>query len=72
MLENPVYLNVLQRAVTIVECGQSAGNLRKQRVLRDYTPDTSDVRGEEIVPSAWRHAGVVVEECRRPLSEMAE
>jgi hypothetical protein len=27
-------------AVTIVECGQSAGNLRKQRVLRDYTPDS--------------------------------
>ena len=28
------------------------------RILRDYTPDISEVRDEEIVPSAWRHAGV--------------
>jgi hypothetical protein len=28
-----------------------------ERILRDYTPDTGDSVGEDIVPSAWRHAG---------------
>jgi hypothetical protein len=27
------------------------------RILRDYTPDTDDHVGEDIVRSAWRHAG---------------
>ena len=27
------------------------------RILRDYTPDIPVVRDEDIVPSAWRHAG---------------
>jgi RimJ/RimL family protein N-acetyltransferase len=29
-------------------------------ILRDYTPNTDDelaIVGEDIVPSAWRHAG---------------
>ena len=35
------------------------------RILRDYTPDASR-RGEDIVRTAWRHAGPVVS---RPLRE---
>jgi hypothetical protein len=27
------------------------------RILRDYMPDTDDHVGEDIVRSAWRHAG---------------
>jgi hypothetical protein len=28
------------------------------RILRDYTPNADDlIVGEDIVPSAWRHAG---------------
>jgi LAGLIDADG endonuclease len=29
------------------------------RILRDYTPDTGLFVGEDIVPSAWRHAGTM-------------
>jgi hypothetical protein len=33
------------------------------RILRDYTPNTGDLFvGEDIVPSAWRHAGTTVKE----------
>jgi hypothetical protein len=30
---------------------------RELRILRDHTPDTQMTLGEEMVPSAWRHAG---------------
>jgi hypothetical protein len=33
------------------------------RILRDYTPNTDDLFvGEDIVPSAWRHAGTTKKE----------
>jgi hypothetical protein len=33
------------------------------RILRDYTPNAdSKFVGEDIVPSAWRHAGTKVKE----------
>jgi hypothetical protein len=36
------------------------------RILRDYTPNTDDLFvGEDIVPSAWRHAGANVKGTRR-------
>ena len=39
------------------------------RILRDYTPDIpEEVRDEEIVPSAWRHAGWK----ESPLSEVVK
>jgi hypothetical protein len=37
-------------------------------ILRDYTPNTDDelaIVGEDIVPSAWRHAGANVKGTRR-------
>ena len=36
------------------------------RILRDYTPNSDDLFvGEDIVPSAWRHAGANVKGTRR-------
>lgn len=29
------------------------------RILRDYMPDTQKFSSEDIVPSAWRHAGLI-------------
>ena len=29
------------------------------RILRDHTPNTLKDWGEDMVPSAWRHAGIV-------------
>jgi hypothetical protein len=60
--ENLQVLVRFMRAVKILKCGQSAGKARK-RTLRDYTPDPSPSfsklqLGEDIVRSAWRHAGV--------------
>ena len=38
------------------------------RILRDYTPNADDLFvGEDIVPSAWRHAGANVKGTRRSL-----
>ena len=48
--------------VRIAEIAQTMNRCKPRneliRILRDYTPDISEVRDEEIVPSAWRHAGV--------------
>ena len=64
MLETPrisKYSSVNGRKVKIFDrCGQSAGNLCKQRALRDYTLDPLGVinrEWEDIVRTAWRHAG---------------
>jgi hypothetical protein len=36
------------------------------RILRDYTPNANDLFvGEDIVPSAWRHAGANVKGTHR-------
>ena len=46
----------------IVEITQTMNHCKPRtemiRILRDYTPNTDDLFvGEDIVPSAWRHAG---------------
>ena len=60
MLEHPSifrYSLAVLRAVKILKCGQSAGKARK-RTLRDYMPDSAKA-DEDIVRSAWRHAGTI-------------
>jgi hypothetical protein len=40
----------------------------RTRILRDYTPNIDDLLvDEDIVPSAWRHAGANVKGTRRSL-----
>jgi hypothetical protein len=48
--------------IEIVEIAESMNHCRPRteiiRILRDYTPNAGDLFvGEDIVPSAWRHAG---------------
>jgi hypothetical protein len=48
----------------IVEITQTMNHCKRRtemiRILRDYTPNTNDLFvGEDIVPSAWRHAGAM-------------
>jgi hypothetical protein len=49
--------------VRIAEITQTMNRCKSRqgliRILRDYTPDISLVRDEDIVPTAWRHAEVV-------------
>ena len=46
--------------IRIAEITQSMNRCKSRqeliRILRDYTPDISHLRDEDIVPSAWRHA----------------
>ena len=37
------------------------------RILRDYTPNADLIVGEDIVPSAWRHAGANVKGTQRSI-----
>jgi hypothetical protein len=62
LIEAKAHLTV-SGLLAIVELAQTM-NQRKPRtdmirILRDYTPNTGDHVGEDIVPSAWRHAGRV-------------
>ena len=53
-------LKIVEIAQTMNQCKP-----RKEmiRILRDYTPNADDlIVGEDIVPSAWRHAGTTVKE----------
>ena len=36
------------------------------RILRDHTPNIPNIGDEDMVPAAWRHAGVVIKE--KPLA----
>ena len=52
------------REVSAVEIAETMNHCKPRtemiRILRDYTPNANDLFvGEDIVPSAWRHAGVM-------------
>jgi LAGLIDADG endonuclease len=62
MIEANAHLTV-SGLLAIVELAQTMNHRKPRtemiRILRDYTPNTDDHVGEDIVPSAWRHAGRV-------------
>jgi hypothetical protein len=49
--------------IRIIEISQTMNRCKPRteipRILRDYTPNIDNKVGEDIVPSAWRHAGVM-------------
>jgi hypothetical protein len=53
----------------IVEIAETMNHCKPRteiiRILRDYTPNAGDHVGEDIVPSAWRHAGANVKGTHR-------
>jgi hypothetical protein len=56
-------LKIVEIAETMNHCKPRTEMIR---ILRDYTPNTDDLFvGEDIVPSAWRHAGANVRGTRR-------
>jgi hypothetical protein len=53
-------LKIVEIAETMNRCKPRTEMIR---ILRDYTPNADDrFVGEDIVPSAWRHAGTTVKE----------
>lgn len=53
-------LKIVEIAETMNRCKPRTEMIR---ILRDYTPNADDrIVGEDIVPSAWRHAGTTVKE----------
>jgi hypothetical protein len=60
MMEANEHLTV-SGLLRIVEITQTMNNCKSRteliRILRDYTPNADAHVGEDIVPSAWRHAG---------------
>jgi hypothetical protein len=53
-------LKIVEIAETMNHCKPRTEMIR---ILRDYTPNANDlIVGEDIVPSAWRHAGTTVKE----------
>jgi LAGLIDADG endonuclease len=58
-------LKIVEIAETMNHCKPRTEMIR---ILRDYTPNADDLFvGEDIVPSAWRHAGANVKGTRRSL-----
>jgi len=61
LMETNAHLTVCG-LLEIVEIAETMNHCKPRtemiRILRDYTPNTDDLFvGEDIVPSAWRHAG---------------
>jgi hypothetical protein len=63
VIETNAHLTV-RGLLEIVEVMQTMNHCKPRtemiRILRDYMPNTDLFVGEDIVPSAWRHAGVDV------------
>ena len=60
LIETKVHLTV-RGLIAIAEITETMNHRKPRtemiRILRDYMPDTDDHVGEDIVRSAWRHAG---------------